>query len=1011
MTALGTVLWSVSPENKQPDWSMHHKTASERTTTNWETYSPNLNTWVDVTAYPIPNGGIAVYLRDISEAKQREQTIKVSTERQLFLWNLVDSLYSLADFTDIHSTVTSAVMDYFGADRCYYHEFEANTAIVRRDAFSDALTSVAGIYPLCSLPSHKDFIHTDCQAIIVPDLHTIRPVYEGLKQFCTEFKIVSYINVPVVKAGKLAGILCLAQCKPRIWTEEEVNLASTIAERTWAAIDKIKTEKALRESEYKYRTIFETAGEGIIYTDPKGIYLQVNSRFAAMLGYSCNEIPGKSLADFSFAGEQLQIRQIRKTLNNGSMIHGEYRFRRKDGSELWTMFNATPIFNTAGEHIANFAMHTDITKHKNIETALHESEEKYRRLFEAMSEGCAIIEMVFNNCGRPVNYSVLEVNPAWESQNGISKEHVLGKWVTEFLPAIEPTLFEHYGEVVICNKSKRFESYSPLTHRWFEIFAYPLRKNNQLAIIFTDITKRKQTEEALLASEQQQREIAGKLRLEQARLSAILDNLPVGVWFADQSGKIISKNKAVDHIWGGNVILVDSPEDYPEVYAAWNAVSGKQLSTADYPFVKVLQTGQPFKPAEFIIRRLDGSQGTVLISATPVFDQQGQNHGVVKISLDITERKRLETELRQHRDTLSHLLKERSEQLKYSKRSYMSLMNSLPMSIALYDKNLRYVYCNQYRNKHKSGVETTVDLAGKTWAEAGIPETIYQPWQKKYNEALNTGCIIELEDQFLNEAGEKRIFLVRIFPEKNEVGQVESLLSIGMDITDHKKTTTELQRLDRLNTVGEMAAALGHEIRNPLTTVRGYLQMFQRKEKFTEYEAQFNTMIEEIDRANLIITSFLSLTKSKAAETKPGNLNNTINALYPLIQAEALHLGHDVIIDISDIPNIDYDDGEVRQLILNLVRNGLEAMTKKGVLKLKTSQKSDAVILSIQDSGAGIPKNILNKIGTPFLTTKDNGTGLGLAVSYRIAERHNATINLKTSSQGTTFIVSFPIKP
>lgn len=104
--------------------------------------------------------------------------------------------------------------------------------------------------------------------------------------------------------------------------------------------------------------------------------------------------------------------------------------------------------------------------------------------------------------------------------------------------------------------------------------------------------------------------------------------------------------------------------------------------------------------------------------------------------------------------------------------------------------------------------------------------------QEKFATALNTGRIVELDKQFLNENDAERNFLLRIVPEKNEQGQVEYLLSVGLDITDRKKTEAELQRLDLLNLVGEMASAIGNEVRNPMTTVQGYLQLFQNKDKF-----------------------------------------------------------------------------------------------------------------------------------------------------------------------------------
>ncbi len=217
----------------------------------------------------------------------------------------------------------------------------------------------------------------------------------------------------------------------------------------------------------------------------------------------------------------------------------------------------------------------------------------------------------------------------------------------------------------------------------------------------------------------------------------------------------------------------------------------------------------------------------------------------------------------------------------------------------------------------------------------------------------------------------------------------------------------ELLRLDRLNTVGEMAAAIGHEVRNPLTTVRGYLQLFQRKDESVSYREHFNTMIEELDRANAIISDFLSLAKNKATDMRRGNVNDVVGALVPLLQAEALRTGHDLKTDMGEIPDFLMDEKEIRQLILNLTNNAFQAMEPGGKVTVATRATEDEVVLSVRDTGKGISREVLNKLGTPFLTTKENGTGLGLAVCYRIAERHGAKIDVKTSSQGTTFSVYF----
>jgi signal transduction histidine kinase len=207
--------------------------------------------------------------------------------------------------------------------------------------------------------------------------------------------------------------------------------------------------------------------------------------------------------------------------------------------------------------------------------------------------------------------------------------------------------------------------------------------------------------------------------------------------------------------------------------------------------------------------------------------------------------------------------------------------------------------------------------------------------------------------------------------------------------------------------IGKMAAGIGHEIRNPMTTVRGFLQILAGKQDCSQYKEFYHLMISELDRANSIITEFLSLAKNKKVELKTQNLNQIVDALFPLISADGMVADKHIEIELGKLPDIKLDEKEIRQLILNLVRNGLEAMTAGGKLTIRTFQDGDTVVLAVQDQGVGIKPNVLEKIGAPFFSTKDSGTGLGLAVCFSIANRHNATIKVETGPGGTTFFTRF----
>lgn len=244
-------------------------------------------------------------------------------------------------------------------------------------------------------------------------------------------------------------------------------------------------------------------------------------------------------------------------------------------------------------------------------------------------------------------------------------------------------------------------------------------------------------------------------------------------------------------------------------------------------------------------------------------------------------------------------------------------------------------------------------------------------------------------------------------PIYDDKGHLSALQGIIRDITLRKKLEQMSSLFDRMNMVGSMAATVAHEIRNPMTTVRGYLQVMGRKQEYLKDKDKFKLMVEEIDRANAIIREYLSLSREKLVILKQCSLNTIIEALFPLIQADATFSKVCVNLDLISIPELQLDENEIRQLLLNLVRNGIEAMPKGGDLNIRTFMEVNQVVLSVTDQGGGIPSHVLDKLGTPFVTTKDTGTGLGLPICYQIAHRHNATIKINTHFEGTTFFVYF----
>lgn len=330
-------------------------------------------------------------------------------------------------------------------------------------------------------------------------------------------------------------------------------------------------------------------------------------------------------------------------------------------------------------------------------------------------------------------------------------------------------------------------------------------------------------------------------------------------------------------------------------------------------------------------------------------------------------------------------------EVKQTDRLHSDILASITDALFAVDDNWRFTYVNKEAQLRFRRTED--ELLGRSlWAAWQEPGKIRTELEQAKQEQITVSFEV-----FVSSSGSW--YSVHAYPAS------EGLVVCVRDISEKKGQERETARLDRLNLVGEMAAGIAHEIRNPMTTVRGFLQFLRRR--FAGCEEEVDIMMSEIDRANSIISVFLALAKNKATARAGCDLNQVIKSLYPLIQAEASVAGKKALLELAEPVETLADQNEVRQMILNLSMNGLEAMQPGGTLTLRTGRTNSGAIISVQDEGSGIKPDILEKLGTPFFTTKAEATGLGLAVCYSIAARHDASIHIATGITGTTISVLF----
>lgn len=483
--------------------------------------------------------------------------------------------------------------------------------------------------------------------------------------------------------------------------------------------------------------------------------------------------------------------------------------------------------------------------------------------------------------------------------------------------------------------------------------------------IITDVAEEKQTKDKII------------------KLAAIVESSNIPIITKTLEGEITSWNSAAERLFG---------------YKA-EEVMGKHFSILipegvvyEQDILERIKHGEEVNSLETVWRTKQSQIINVSLTVSPLKDEKEQVYGASAVVRDITQRIEIEKEL-----------KHEINQRKYSEAHLKAIFDNSTLGIVTFSLDEKVLDYNAALESMLG--YSHVELSNMNYEKLNHPEDI----QKDKDKVIEVFCgkrdHYEMEKRFLKKDGS--VLWVNLTLVRAESAEFKFVISFLQDITEKKLYQEQMVKLDRLNLIGEMAAGISHEVRNPMTTVRGFLQILRNKKDCCHYIDYFDLMIEELDRSNAIITEFLSIGHNIPSNLQKENLNSIIESLVPLIEASAFRQENYLEVDTSEVSDLLINNKEIRQVLLNLCQNGLEAMSPGGTLKIKTYSQDEEIILAVQDEGEGIRPDVLEKLGTPFFTTKEKGTGLGLGVCYSIAARHNANITLDTGPDGTTFYVKF----
>ncbi|MCR8659551.1 two-component system sensor histidine kinase NtrB [Paenibacillus endoradicis] len=362
----------------------------------------------------------------------------------------------------------------------------------------------------------------------------------------------------------------------------------------------------------------------------------------------------------------------------------------------------------------------------------------------------------------------------------------------------------------------------------------------------------------------------------------------------------------------------------------------------------------------------------------------------------------------ENKDNLINLYQSMSYSTEYELNTWIQVIRNAPIAIINVNVNGEIMYANNKayekhtnlrRVSNKIGYIQKLDDVLSSPVNSSITQLVKQVFMNKL--ATNT-TQFDGQNCYMFSA-------VPIISQENE--QIVAVSLFVQDITELHVLRHELDHMDRLSLVGQMAASITHEIRNPMAVIRGFVQLLEEKSGSKGHE-YYRIIIDELDRANAIISDFLALAQQREVKKELQQINKVIDDLYPLLLADANLRGQTMEFTLADqLPSISINEREIKQLMLNLSRNAMEAMDQDGHLHISTRICNEGILLSVSDQGPGIADDMKIKIFEPFVSTKTTGTGLGLPLCADIAKRHNAHIEvLNNIDRGSIFQILFPIE-
>ncbi len=656
-----------------------------------------------------------------------------------------------------------------------------------------------------------------------------------------------------------------------------------------------EAEAALRISEKKFRSLFESTLDAIAMTDLDGRIVEANQAYLDMLGYSIEDIRNFTYNDLTpVKWHEIESEIIQsQTMRQGSSEVYDKEYIRKDGTIFPVSLRTSLIRDNRGKPVGFWKIARDMTESKRTEQALIESEKRFRTLFEEMISGFALHEIIIDEKGKPVDYRFLEVNSGFEKLTGLRRENIIGKTVKEVIPGVESFWIERYGNVALTGEPLEFVGHSADLGKYYEAKAFR-PEAGKFAVIFNDVTERRDTEIALKSSENRFRTL----------FDSMINSVSLNEIVEDENGE------PVDAI-------------FLEVNPAFEQMTGLKR--------------------EDIIGKRE-------YDIFPFFDRRW-----IKICGKVA-RTGVSTTMEQHNARLD-----------------------------------RYYTLKIYSPGNGKFAVIREDITEKRKAEERLKV------QSKRIQTQNEELARQNEEmRLVQEELEKRLDELRLAHDE-----------LDKKIQELKSANEELQRF---------AYVASHDLQEPLRMISSYLQLLERRYK-NRLDRDANEFIDfAVNGAKRLQKMIESLLEYSRVETRgePFKEFSSDEALDDALDnLEVAIVENEAVISRKKLPLVLGDAGQISRVFQNLISNSLRFRSKERPNILISASRQDGEwLFSIRDNGIGIDPQYHDKIFVIFQRLHGHdypGTGIGLSISKRIIERHGGRIYMDSEpGKGSTFYFTLP---